>query len=160
MFAVDTNVILDVLAGPDETARRSATLLETQSGRGALVACGFVWAELAARREAADVDRALTALRIRVDWNLGREAVQAAVEAWRRYLAQRQSWEPSFICPNCNHEAGEWRCPHCGGAVPPPRHLLTDFIIGGHAEGNGLSLITRDRGIYQRYFPNLGLIQP
>ncbi len=38
--------------------------------------------------------------------------------------------------------------------------LLTDFLIGGHAQRLGAALLTRDARIYRRYFPELTLITP
>lgn len=44
-----------------------------------------------------------------------------------------------------------------GGTKSSP---LPDFYIGGHAEVEELSLVTRDVGRYQTYFPNVILITP
>lgn len=44
-----------------------------------------------------------------------------------------------------------------GGTKSSP---LPDFYIGAHAEVKGLSLVTRDVGRYQTYFPNVSLITP
>ena len=45
-----------------------------------------------------------------------------------------------------------------GGAAPIIP--LPDFFIGAHAELMGWSLATRDTERYQRYFPNVKLIEP
>ena len=37
---------------------------------------------------------------------------------------------------------------------------LPDFFIGGHAEAEGLAILTRDENRYQTYFPNVKLICP
>lgn len=44
-----------------------------------------------------------------------------------------------------------------GGIKSAP---LPDFLIGGHAEADGLTLLTRDAKRYQTYFPNVKLIAP
>lgn len=38
--------------------------------------------------------------------------------------------------------------------------LLPDFLIGAHAMCLGARMLTRDRRIYERYFPKLSLITP
>ncbi|MEO0414653.1 MAG: type II toxin-antitoxin system VapC family toxin [Verrucomicrobiota bacterium] len=38
--------------------------------------------------------------------------------------------------------------------------ILPDFFIGGHAESNSLSILTRDTNRYRTYFPNVTLICP
>jgi predicted nucleic acid-binding protein len=38
--------------------------------------------------------------------------------------------------------------------------MLSDFLIGGHARALGATLLTRDRAVYERYFPELPLITP
>lgn len=37
---------------------------------------------------------------------------------------------------------------------------LPDFYIGGHAETEGLTLVTRDAARYRTYFPKVALITP
>ena len=44
-----------------------------------------------------------------------------------------------------------------GGAKRSP---LPDFYIGAHAAVSGLTLLTRDAGRYQSYFPTIDLIAP
>lgn len=38
--------------------------------------------------------------------------------------------------------------------------MLSDFLIGGHAQALGATLLTRDRAVYECYFPKLPLITP
>jgi len=38
--------------------------------------------------------------------------------------------------------------------------LLPDFLIGGHAEASGHTILTRDPRRYRNYFPKVPLIIP
>jgi predicted nucleic acid-binding protein len=47
------------------------------------------------------------------------------------------------------------KCPHCGRSLLPKKHLLSDFYIGGFALTHCDAILTRDRGIYRKYFSEL-----
>ena len=47
------------------------------------------------------------------------------------------------------------KCPGCGRSLPQKEHLLSDFLIGGFALKKCDAILTRDRGIYRKYFPDL-----
>ena len=42
----------------------------------------------------------------------------------------------------------------------PPKSILPDFLIGGHAQCLGATILTRDPRFYRRYFPTVPLITP
>jgi hypothetical protein len=63
----------------------------------------------------------------------------AAAQAWMRYLKQKT----------------RLKCPKCGQELNLKEHFLSDFYIGGFASAKCGAILTRDRGIYNKYFPAL-----
>jgi hypothetical protein len=151
--AVDTNVLLDILIPDaphgDESERR---LGEAVRG-GAIVISEAVYTELAAHfEEPEDLDRFVEHTGIRLEPS-SRETLHRAGGAWRAYARQRPS---SFVCPQCG-AAQAVRCEECGAPVQVRQHVVADFMIGAHAVEHADRLITRDRGYYATYFPELEL---
>ncbi len=135
-LAVDTNVIIDLVAGTPTAAELASTLLEKQAERQGLVICPIVYAELFAHPgwNKNEIDAFLRATSIGVQWDVAREVWEAAGDAWAEYATRRKR-QPS-------------------GA---PRRLLADFAIGAHAAATG-GLITGDAAFYRTNFPDLRLI--
>lgn len=136
--AVDTNVLVDFLAGEPAAARRARQALERAHARGGLVIAPVVYAELLAYpgRRAAEVDAILQATGITVDWDLSPLIWRRAGEAFAAYAERRRK------------ETGTG-----------PRRILADFLIGAHAAQVG-ALLTRDLGHYRTSFPELQLLAP
>ena len=128
--AVDTNVILDVAADDPVHADSSDRLLSQALDAGSLVVSEVVYAELAPQYESREsLDLALGNLGIKVVES-GSEIAWLAGRRWADYRA-----------------AGGTR-----------QRLLADFLIGAHALLRAECLLTRDRGFYKTYFPELKLI--
>lgn len=130
--AVDTSVLLDVLAGDHDHGPRSAAKLRAASAEGALIASTVVWAEVVGAYDDA------TAVAARLD-RLGLELVadgrDVAITAGRVYRAYRKA----------------------GGTR---RRILPDFVIGAHALVHADRLLTRDRGFYRSHFAKLTIFEP
>ena len=62
-----------------------------------------------------------------------------AAKAWMKYLKKKS----------------KVTCPECGRKLNFKEHFLSDFYIGGFASAKCGSILTRDRGIYKKYFPAL-----
>jgi predicted nucleic acid-binding protein len=147
-------VLLDVLIPGAREAEASEQLLVESARLGALVLSEPVYAELAAHfPTAADLDEFLRRTGIRLERS-DPGALYSAGEAWRAYRARRPS---GIICPGCGHGQAA-RCTRCGRDLAPRQHVVADFLIGAHALLHANRLLTRDRGYYATYFPELRVV--
>ncbi len=151
--AVDTNVLLDVLIPGAPRGDESERALADALRAGAVVISEPVYAELAAHfPDRADLDRFLADTGIRLEPS-GTDALYAAGRAWSEYLRRRPV---PLACPQCGAPQ-EVRCERCGASIQPRQHVVADFVIGAHAQVHADRLLTRDRGYYATYFPELKL---
>ena len=150
--AVDTNVLLDVLIPDAPHGDESERALAEALRAGAVVISDPVYAELAVHfPEQQKLDRFLADTGLRLE-SSNAEALYRAGRAWSEYVPRR----PALACPQCG-AAQELRCDQCGAGVRPRQHVVADFIIGAHALVHADQLLTRDRGYYATYFPDLTL---
>lgn len=135
--AIDTNILLDLVAGDQETAARAEAVLEDESRRGGLVISPPVYAECLAHPgwRQRDIDVLLRETRIEITWSLTQQTWVRAGLAFAQFAEKRRK-----------------------GRVDQPRRLLIDFVIGAHALEVG-GLITRD-SFYLKYFPQLRMVRP
>ena len=125
--AVDTSVLLDVFLADDRYGEQSKEQLRAAYDSGAIIICDIVYAELVpAFRDRAVLDRALREI------NATTSPVDTAIayDAGVRWMRYRQS----------------------GG---PRKRIITDFLIGAHAVAVAQTFLTRDRGFFSTYFPEL-----
>lgn len=130
--AVDTSVLIDVLAPDPRYGPSSATALRHAIGEGRLIACEVVWTEVGARFDT--IERAVVALdRLGVGFSpMGREDALAAGRAWRAY-----------------RERGGRR-----------DRVVADFLITAHACAWADRLLTRDRGLSRHAGDDLVIVDP
>ena len=151
--ALDTNVLLDVLIPGASHCEESERALTEAARAGALLVSEPVYAELAAHfPNRADLDLFLTDTGIRLEPSRG-EALYRAGKAWSEYSRRRPS---PLACPRCG-ATHKVRCARCGATVRPRQHVVADFVIGAHALVQADTLLTRDRGYFATYFPELRL---
>ncbi|HUI43261.1 MAG TPA: type II toxin-antitoxin system VapC family toxin [Terriglobia bacterium] len=130
--ALDTNILLDILAGDEGFAESSLGAVEQAAASGSLVICDVVYAEISTHFDVqADLERFLDENSIDVQ-PLGRADLFYAGRIWKKYRAS-------------------------GGTRS---RILADFLIGAHAEMQALQLLSRDRGFYRDCFSSLSVFDP
>lgn len=137
--AVDTNVLLDVLLPNPKYVQWA---LDSLTSYDEIVICEVVFAELASQFQTSDQLKKFlrnTGISLPPSTN---EALIEAASAWKAYSARRRG---AIVCPSCGKGQSPI-CHVCGTIIQVRQHILSDFLIGGHAKLQAERLITRDRG--------------
>ena len=125
--AVDTNILLDVFMSSERHGRQSRKRLADAYDSGAVIVCDLVYAELApAFPDRSSLDDSLRQIGVRVSSINSSIAYEAGLR-WKQYRSR-------------------------GG---PRTRIITDFLIGAHAMAEANVFLTRDRGFFTSYFPEL-----
>ena len=128
--AIDTNILLDIFLPDKKFAAKSAKLLKLAYDEGALIICDIVYAELVPQfDERQSLDDTLRMINVTLS-SADADIAFLAGERWRLY---RKS-------------------------VGTRKRIITDFLIGAHALKKAERFITRDRGFYKSYFPELQIL--
>jgi predicted nucleic acid-binding protein len=132
MIAIDSSVVIDLLAGAASAAESAEAALRASLVAGPVVVCDVVVAEVtAALHDGAE------ALGVLEEMGIGFAAIESkaavrAGEMQRRY-----------------HQRGAQR-----------QRTVPDFLVGAHALLQCNALITRDAGFFRDYFKGLKVIVP
>lgn len=137
-ICVDTTVLIDILKNefPNYQEKFYSALEKGEE----LAAPVIVYAELMPqfKGDFKLLSSFLNEHKIRIE-PLDTDSAKEAGHRWIKYLKRKSK----TICPQCSH------------ILDTKEHFLSDFYIGGYALTKCNSIITRDRGIYKKYFPEL-----
>lgn len=137
-ICVDTTILIDVLK--DEYRSHQYKLYTALEKKEDLVSPSIVFAELMPQF-AGDTKLLYSFLKdfkITIE-SLDVDSITNAGMRWMKYLKRKS----------------KKKCPHCGHVLKFKEHFLSDFYIGGFAITRCDMILTRDRGIYRKYFPEL-----
>ncbi len=153
-YAVDTNVILDVLVNDPNFKDQSLEKLFKYSIDNQLVINEPVFTELLVYFPSKmELNKFLDDTKIIFN-NTSEESLIAASFAWKIYLKTKPK---NIACPICGKKIF-LNCPKCEHPISFRQHIVTDFLIGGFALSETNGLLTRDTGYYKTYFPKLKII--
>jgi predicted nucleic acid-binding protein len=142
-ICIDTTVLIDVLK--DEYRSFQEKLYTAIQAKERLLSPSVVFAELMPQFQGDTKQLRLFLKQHKISVvPLDIKAVSLAGERWMRYLKKKTK----AVCPNC------------GARLSKKEHFLSDFYIGGFALTSCDVILTRDRGIYKRYFPDLQNYEP
>ncbi len=128
LTAVDSSILFSIFKG-EADATDWVDRLVGERGRGQLVVCDVVYAEIATLfPDHSEMESTLARLGIRLD-PIGAAAAHMAGQVFLEYRRR-------------------------GG---PRKYMVPDFLIGAHAAAQATALIAKDRGYLRRFFGTLEL---
>lgn len=149
--AIDTNILLDILLPDPHYKDSSFNLLTNYMKTDRLIISEVVYSELASQFSSESLLKDfLNDTGIKLVGSSPR-ALWIAARAWEKYVRNR---DEALQCSKCGRK-DIYKCPVCHSNITTRQHIISDFLIAGHALVESGKLLTRDRGFYKTYFPEL-----
>jgi hypothetical protein len=156
IFAVDTNILLDILIPNTAHVESSLSYLMSIGVDDELIISEVVYAELGSQfLSSRDLNSFLLNTSIRVVPSNENSLFEAST-AWKKYSERKKD---ILVCPACGKRQ-KVTCDFCKEIIAYRQHILSDFLIGAHAKIHADKFITRDRGFYRTYFHDLNILTP
>lgn len=134
MIFTDSNILIDVIEDDPNWCDWSQDQLAMASGAGPVVINNVVLAEVAPYSgDLTNFLQKIDIMGIRIEALCSHSAFAAGL-AFKAYRSLKNQ--------------------------PGPKSILPDFLIGGHAQHLGATILTRDPRFYRSYFPSIPLITP
>ena len=151
--AIDTNILIDILLKDPEFSEKSRELLENQGKLGTLIISQITYSEVMTlflkkhemKIAVSKLDEFLDDVQVQVS-EFTKEDLITSSQAWQKFTDSK-----SVVCPKCGAK-NNFSCKKCKSQVFWRNHMITDFLIGAHAQNHAEVLLTRDEGYYKKYF--------
>jgi predicted nucleic acid-binding protein len=131
--AIDSNILIDLIGERTAFTGESIASLDAARMKGALMICPVVAAEIS--------------------------VYFSTFDSLSETLRELQILWVEFTMEDA-HKAGTAFVRYRRKSSKPKDRMLADFLVGAHAFHHGDALLTRDRGYYRTFFPQLKLIEP
>lgn len=130
IFAVDTNILLDILIPNTAHVESSLSYLMSIGVDNELIISDVVYAELGSQfLSPRDLNSFLLNTSIRVVPSNENSLFEAST-AWKKYSERKKDM---LVCPACGKRQ-KVTCDFCKEIIAYRQHILSDFLIGAHAK--------------------------
>jgi|SRR5690554_139247 len=154
--AVDSNILFDILLADKVHKGSSLDLILYYSKTDRLIISEIVYSELASQfKDVTLLDSFLSDTNIILEQTTSK-GLWIASRAWREYTINRDN--DRLQCSSCGHKQ-QVICEECKEIITTRQHIISDFLIGGHASEKSGILLTRDYGFYRKYFKNINIVK-
>ncbi|MFP4662731.1 MAG: hypothetical protein ACLFPF_11100 [Halanaerobiales bacterium] len=153
--AVDSNILFDILLADKKYKESSLELILHYSKTDRLIISEIIYSELVSQFDDRTIlDSFLSDTNIVLEHTTSK-GLWIASKAWKEYSKNRDN---RFQCSHCGNKQ-QIVCKKCKEIITSRQHIISDFLIGGHASEKSGILLTRDYGFYRKYFKSIKIVR-